>query len=102
MYKRFPEVKIIGAHIASDKSRVDFEWSENISGLLPELQAEIQTVIDSGKPITKGFSDEAAEQRFWEVEGFARVPCGGTHLNTTDEVGDIRLRRKTLVKGRKG
>ena len=32
-YRNLPGVEKIGAHIAQDKSRIDFEWSENISSI---------------------------------------------------------------------
>ena len=38
--------------------------------------------------------------RYWEIEGFARVPCGGTHLKRTGEVGNIALKRKNIGKGK--
>lgn len=37
---------------------------------------------------------------FWEVPGFARVSCGGTHLKRTGEVGNIMLKRKNIGKGK--
>jgi Ser-tRNA(Ala) deacylase AlaX len=38
--------------------------------------------------------------RSWEVEGLARVPCGGTHLRTTGEVGALALKRRNVGKGK--
>ena len=46
------------------------------------------------------YSDRGTERRFWEVADFARVPCGGTHLKRTAEVGAIRLKRKNTGKGK--
>ena len=40
------------------------------------------------------------EQRYWEVPNFARVPCGGTHLKRTSEVGKLSLKRKNIGKGK--
>jgi len=31
--------------------------------------------------------------RYWEIEGFAKVDCGGTHIRKTGEIGDIILKR---------
>ncbi|HAE50502.1 MAG TPA: alanyl-tRNA editing protein, partial [Tistrella mobilis] len=39
-------------------------------------------------------------RRYWEVEGVARVPCGGTHLRRTGEVGAITLKRVNVGKGK--
>lgn len=95
-----PGIEKIGAHIAADKARVDFASPENLSPLLPTLAAQAQAIIDSDCPIHKGFSDEATQRRYWEVTGFTRVPCGGTHLRRTGEVGILRLKRKNIGQGK--
>ena len=43
---------------------------------------------------------EQNEKRYWKVEGFAKRPCGGTHLKETGEVGKLRLKRKNIGKGK--
>ena len=45
-------------------------------------------------PIRSAFSDTIAGRRYWEVDGVARVPCGGTHLRRTGEVGRVVLKRR--------
>jgi Ser-tRNA(Ala) deacylase AlaX len=37
---------------------------------------------------------------FWKIEDFSKVPCGGTHLKRTSEVGALRLKRKNIGKGK--
>ena len=37
-YQNLPGIQKIGAHIAEDKARIDFEWPENISRLFPMMQ----------------------------------------------------------------
>jgi Ser-tRNA(Ala) deacylase AlaX len=96
---RCPGIEKIGAHIAQDKARIDFRWPENLSPLLPALQADAHALVDADRPIISAFSDAADERRYWEVAGFARVPCGGTHLRRTAEVGRIELKRKNVGKG---
>ncbi|MDA0382636.1 alanyl-tRNA editing protein [Vibrio owensii] len=97
---RFPEMTKVGAHISADKSRIDFEWNESIKPMLPELQQQAQSVIDSHADIISDFSDTSEQRRYWKVEGFAQVPCGGTHLKNTSEVGRIQLKRKNIGKGK--
>ena len=60
----------------------------------------MRDLVGADTAITSAFSDEAAEQRYWEVPGFARVPCGGTHLQRTGEVGEIQLKRKNPGRGK--
>src|ERR1019366_1737790 len=90
----------IGAHIAQDKARIDFVWDRNISTLFPELKSEVLQIVADKSAIGSGFSDQQTQKRYWEIDGFARVPCGGTHLRNTAEVGAIELKRKNIGKGK--
>jgi Ser-tRNA(Ala) deacylase AlaX len=98
--RRVPGIVKIGAHIAEDKARIDFQYDRNIAELLPDLASEALRIIRANQPITSAFSDEASGQRYWEIAGFSRVPCGGTHLTTTGEVGEIELKRKNIGKAK--
>lgn len=84
----------IGAHISESKSRIDFIAEESIKPHLPEILEEYNKIIASNLPIEKAFSDVATQRRYWKIEGFAQVPCGGTHVNTTGEVGFVTLKRE--------
>lgn len=99
-YKNMPGIQKIGAHIAEDKARIDFEWPENISRLFPMMQEKAGALIAADHPIISAFSDEANQRRYWEIDGFARVPCGGTHLRRTGEIGAIALKRVNIGKGK--
>lgn len=90
----------IGAHIAETKARIDFVFDQNISSLLEEILAEYNTIIEKDEPIQTGFSDKDAQRRFWKIEGFAEVPCGGTHVKSTAEVGFVILKRKNIGGGK--
>jgi Ser-tRNA(Ala) deacylase AlaX len=98
--QKVASIKKIGAHIAQDKARIDFEWDGNISKVLPDIQKEALRIIEANRDITSAFSDEEKEKRYWEIGGFAKVPCGGTHLRKTGEVGEIELKRKNPGKGK--
>lgn len=95
-----PGVERIGAHIAADKARIDFAWPENVAPLLPGIAARVAEILRADLRIRSEFSDRAAGRRYWEVEGVARVPCGGTHLRRTGEVGAIALKRKNVGQGK--
>lgn len=95
-----PGVAKIGAHIAEDKARIDFEWPQSVAALLPQIAAQATAIIEADRPIVSAFSDPARGLRYWEVEGLARVPCGGTHLRTTGEVGALALKRRNVGKGK--
>jgi Ser-tRNA(Ala) deacylase AlaX len=100
VYQNLGSIKKVGAHIAQDKARIDFEWSENISKVLPIIQRKALEMVEANREIISAFSDEEKEERYWEIGGFARVPCGGTHLRRTGEIGEIELKRKNPGKGK--
>ena len=99
-YRDLESIKKIGAHIAQDKARIDFEWGGNISNVLTVIQKEALIIIEANQEIISAFSNEETEERYWEIPGFARVPCGGTHLKRTGEIGEIELKRKNPGKGK--
>lgn len=84
----------VGAHIAEHKARIDFKSDTNISPLLPAILAEYNKIITDNHIIEKGYSDIANQRRFWKIDGFAQVPCGGTHVQSTGEVGFVTLKRE--------
>lgn len=100
VYQTFESIEKTGAHIAEDKARIDFAWEEALSGIFPDIHRKAAALIEANHPFVTAFSDEAAERRYWEIAGFAREPCGGTHLKTTGEIGGIRLKRKNPGKGK--
>lgn len=90
----------IGANITEEKARVDFFWNGNISEIFPDLLNKINNIIDSNLEIISAFEDEDSERRYWLIKGFAKVPCGGTHLQRTGEIGYISLKRNNLGGGK--
>lgn len=85
-----------GAHIAENKARIDFASAESVAPLFPAILAEYNDIINKDLPIHKGFSDTENQRRFWKIDGFAQVPCGGTHVRSTGEVGLVTLKRDRL------
>jgi Ser-tRNA(Ala) deacylase AlaX len=100
MYRAFPGIAKIGAHIAADKARIDFAWDASIAPALPAIAEAALALIAADHPIVSAFSDEEAQRRYWEIKGFARVPCGGTHLRRTGEIGAVALKRVNPGKGK--
>ncbi|OGV25299.1 MAG: alanyl-tRNA editing protein [Legionellales bacterium RIFCSPHIGHO2_12_FULL_37_14] len=82
-----------GAHISEEKARIDFRYTKNISCLFEIILGEYNKIIQENKPIQTGYSDVQNQRRFWKIDGFAQVPCGGTHVKSTTEVGFVTLKR---------
>lgn len=93
-------VEKVGAHIGEDKARIDFALDSPVTPALPALAAEANAILAAGHDIVCAYADEAAERRYWQIEGFARVPCGGTHVRNTREIGPIALKRRNIGRGK--
>ncbi|WP_374384892.1 alanyl-tRNA editing protein [Dongia sp.] len=100
VYRDLGPIEKIGAHIAADKARIDFARATPVTPELPALTARANAIIADDLPITSAFSDESVGRRFWQVPGFEPVPCGGTHLKRTGEVGPVTLKRRNIGKGK--
>ena len=93
------EQKVIGSNISIDKARLDFAYNESISLLLPEIQEKTMEVINKGIYI-KTFEDEKdLSKRLWQC-GKWLMPCGGTHVKNTKEIGQIKLKRNNIGAGK--
>ncbi|TAL62232.1 MAG: alanyl-tRNA editing protein [Legionella sp.] len=90
----------IGAHIAENKARIDFFCENNISFLFESLLGHYNSIIEKDLKITTGFSDSHTQRRFWEISGFSKVACGGTHVKSTAEVGLVALKRINIGSGK--
>ncbi|TKB25661.1 alanyl-tRNA editing protein [Desulfopila sp. IMCC35006] len=99
-YKSLDGVDKVGAHIAETKARIDFSWPESIAPMLPEFTLRANQIIEADLEIKCAFDDVVTERRYWEIDGFSRVLCGGTHVKRTGEVGQIRLKRNNIGRGK--
>jgi Ser-tRNA(Ala) deacylase AlaX len=98
--KEFGLDQKIGAHIGPERARIDFLSDTPISSLLDDLRQRAQAWIDADLPIVSDFEDQARMRRYWQVDGLARAPCGGTHLKRTGEVGQLTLKRRNTGRGK--
>lgn len=93
--KQYGQQKCIGSNIA-DKGRIDYAFFRNID--IEWLQKEAERLIAEGHEITTyGDSDDEAK-RIWEMKSLGTMPCGGTHVKNSREIGKIELKRKSLGK----
>lgn len=93
-------IEKIGAHIAETKARIDFAWDQNISSIFEGVLLEYNQIIQKDEFIQTGYIDVEHQRRFWKIDGFAEVPCGGTHVKSTAEVGYVTLKRINIGSGK--
>jgi Ser-tRNA(Ala) deacylase AlaX len=95
-----PGIEKIGAHISEEKARLDFLLDRPITPLLPGIAERANHLIRENRPVESGFSDPETEERYWKIEGFGSLPCGGTHIRRTSEIGPISLARRNIGRGK--
>ena len=109
---------VTGGNISAAKSRLDFDMEDTVDK--EQVTADIQALVAADHPLTcRWISDEeldaqpelvrtmsvkppkgAGKVRLLEIEGVDLQPCGGTHLKSTGEVGQVRV-GKVEKKGRR-
>lgn len=99
VYRHFGNPEKAGAHISPEKARLDFRLPGGLTEFLPVLREQMRDLIEADLPILSAYSDKALEKRFWRIEGFGEVPCGGTHPRHTGEIGRVKLKRTNPGKG---
>jgi misacylated tRNA(Ala) deacylase len=110
---------ITGAQIGVDYSRIDFQWEGFSPALSVELESKVNTILERGCSLRAYYLLEAEFQsrpdllrtlevqppvvggrvRVVEIVGFDAQACGGTHVETTAQVGRCSI-YKTENKGR--
>ena len=108
---------VTGGNISATKSRLDFDMEDTIDK--EQVGAELQALVaanhavscrwitdaelDAQPELVRTMSVQppkgAGKVRLLEIEGIDLQPCGGTHLKTTGEVGQVRI-GKVEKKGR--
>ncbi len=108
-----------GNQIYADRSRIDFEPADLSDADLADIEREANRVIDADVPVEKvNMARDRAEAETPEGRGLFDLipdsvdplrmvkigdidlcPCGGTHVDSTGEIGHIRI-TDTVSKGK--
>lgn len=91
--------KIIGSNVTEDKGRLDYEYPEAISSILPDVEIKANEVFNQDSKINIYPDETDPNKRWWECNEW-KVPCGGTHVRSTQEIGNVKLRRKNIGSGK--
>jgi misacylated tRNA(Ala) deacylase len=108
---------VTGGNISAQKSRLDFDMEDTVDK--EQVTSDLQALVSADHPVScRWISDEELDAqpelvrtmsvqpprgvgkvRLLEIEGIDLQPCGGTHLKSTAEVGNVRV-GKVEKKGR--
>jgi alanyl-tRNA synthetase len=92
----YEKPKVIGSHVADTEARVDLQYFgpfdvEKVCGRLNEVISRNLEIKMWTEPSDPNF-------RYWKVGTYPKMPCGGTHVRNTGEIGTVSIRRKSLGK----
>lgn len=110
---------ITGAQIGVDYARIDFKWDGFSPALCAEIEGKVNSELSADRPVRAySLSEEEFSQRqellrtlevrppviegrvrVVEIAGFDAQACGGTHVDTTGELGTFAI-SKTENKGK--
>jgi alanyl-tRNA synthetase len=93
------KLKIMGSNVSSEKSRMDFHYETPVTDLLPEIEESLNKFILEDHQIIMKDDPEKEDLRWWTC-GEWKMPCGGTHIKSTGEIGKVKLSRKNKGQGR--
>jgi alanyl-tRNA synthetase len=96
--QKFGQLKIIGSNVAEDKARVDFSTEKNLSEM-QDVEDKLNSFLSEGHDIHRFPDQKLPDMRWWNC-GEWKMPCGGTHVKNTGEIGPVKLRRITKGAGK--
>lgn len=96
--EKYPGYKLRGSAIEENKARLDIEFFDLIN--LEYLNHRINEIITLDLNIRTYSDFENDYYRYWEIEKFPIIPCGGTHVKSTSEIGNTLCKIKS--KGKQG
>jgi Ser-tRNA(Ala) deacylase AlaX len=90
----------LGCHIRTDAARFDFGIKDRISEeQLQEIERLANAFIARGSEVMIYSHASYSDARYWECESNV-IPCGGTHIQSTAPISQIKVRRKSMGTGK--
>ena len=95
--EKYGKLKVIGSNISTEKGR--FDCATDIHFELEDVEEKLNKFLAEGHSIIRTQDEKSPDLRWWLCENY-KMPCGGTHVRNTKEIGKVKLKRKTKGSGK--
>ena len=90
----------LGSSVDDRKDRSEYAYEGRFESQdLKTIENEINGFLSEGNEITVSLDPHNPEMRVWKCSSM-EMYCGGTHVKNTDEIGQVRLKRKNPGRGK--
>lgn len=86
-----PDQNECGGDIGVEKARLDVDWVHDQRPSAELISKRLAMLVAMDSPIQRYLSDVDENRWEWKVDGFPPIPCGGTHVRRTGEVGRVNV-----------
>jgi len=99
-------LETIGSNVHAGKGRLDWALDDPVSPLIAAASERVAEIVGRDLAVERRPLDASSDRWVWELCGddlestYWRIPCGGTHVARTGELGRIKLKRKNIGKGK--
>jgi len=96
VFETYGKMHVKGCRIAEDKARFDFFSPDRRLDReeLDKVERLANSIVEANLPISNFPVEGEPEALVW-VCGDMRIPCGGTHVRQTQDIGKISVKRNT-------
>ncbi|NYZ79196.1 alanyl-tRNA editing protein [Candidatus Micrarchaeota archaeon] len=86
--------KLASSGIVNEKKDITDYLTESFDReKLAEVERKANELIKKGGEIRTWSDEQKPNYRYWEIDGFPKMPCGGTHPKRLEEIGEIVVQR---------
>ncbi len=86
--------KLASSGIVNEKKDITDYLTESFDReKLVVVESKANELIGRGGEIRTWNDEQKPNYRYWEIDGFPKMPCGGTHVKRLEEIGEIIVQR---------